>query len=685
MAPKKPKPATDSIIGRRVRINADATYANGNTHAWAGFTGTVRVHNGRSVYQVEMEDGQAIEVFPLDSFSLLHDAHVDGQADGGVDASAGADQLTTPTPAAASPAVPDTGELAMLEIAYIVRSKTNPRKHFDADALAELAASIKLQGVAQPILVRPLPASRVQETAENRLPGEPLPTHELVAGERRYRACKQAGVKAVPALIRHLTDTQVLELQLVENLKRSDLHPMEEAEGYEALMQQAGMTADQIADRIGKSKSYVYKSLKLLDLSPNSRTAFYDGKISASVALLVARHIEQHQAEILKEFGKTNYYDEPISFRRAQDWIHAHYMLKLNEAPFKITDATLVPTAGSCRACPKRTGANPDLFNDVKAADTCTDKACFEIKRSAHIERLKAEAKAKGQTLITGKEAKEIIPSQYQDPKGYKLLDQKEWMPGLGESTTLRKVLGRDLPDVVLVENPHTKELQAMLPTPVVNRMLKEKGMDGGRSPERNAELEKAKAESKYQNGWRKQAFKAAYEQAQTLAANSAPLPDHIELTLRLSAEAALARFYNNDDRKLLAQVLGVDSPVALKDALEKFVEGAPANQVQAIALVLSMWDDLEWVSSSAPNVHAPKLTTLAEYMDIDLDTIKKEVQADMREAAAAKAKPITKAESPTKADKPARKPKTTAAQASAQIAAAMQAAEADGAAGVAA
>jgi len=109
MAPKKPKPATDSIIGRRVRINTDATYANGNTHAWAGFTGTVRVHNGRSVYQVEMEDGQAIEVFPLDSFSLLHDAHVDGQADGGVDASAGADQLATPTQAAAatdSPAKP---------------------------------------------------------------------------------------------------------------------------------------------------------------------------------------------------------------------------------------------------------------------------------------------------------------------------------------------------------------------------------------------------------------------------------------------------------------------------------------------------------------------------------------------------------------------------------------------------
>jgi len=107
MAPKKPKPATDSIIGRRVRINTDATYANGNTHAWAGFTGTVRVHNGRSVYQVEMEDGQAIEVFPLDSFSLLHDAHVDGQADGGVDASAGADQLATPTQAAAAA---DTGK-----------------------------------------------------------------------------------------------------------------------------------------------------------------------------------------------------------------------------------------------------------------------------------------------------------------------------------------------------------------------------------------------------------------------------------------------------------------------------------------------------------------------------------------------------------------------------------------------
>lgn len=696
MAPKKPKPATDSIIGRRVRINADATYANGNTHAWAGLTGTVRVHNGRSVYQVEMEDGQAIEVFPLDSFSLLHDAHVDGQADGGVDASAGADQLATPTPAAASPAVPDTGELAMLEIAHIVRSKTNPRKHFDADALAELAASIKLQGVAQPILVRPLPASRVPETAENRLPGEPLPTHELVAGERRYRACKQAGVKAVPALIRHLTDTQVLELQLVENLKRSDLHPMEEAEGYEALMQQAGMTADQIADRIGKSKSYVYKSLKLLDLSPNSRTAFYDGKISASVALLVARHIEQHQAEILKDVTDTDYYGDVLSFRAAQAHIQQHYMLRLDKAPFDRDDATLVGNAGTCTACPKRTGANPDLFTDVDHADTCTDKACFALKRDARLQRQVDEAAAQGKELITGKEALAILPSQYQDPKGYVLLDKQDYSK-LG-CNTLRQTIGLVIEDEVLIAHPHTHELVAALPIAKAKQLLAEHAKPSAQQKE----TAKLKAETAYQLAWRERAAMAVTEDMLAEAEGRAEeLPATTITAIRLAAKRLAPKSHEKDDLKLLCKLIGLDSQIGTHSALMDHIDNvAPVGAEEVLCAILAMHDVDYSPIQKTPH---PMLDALAAPLGIDLVAIQTEVKDELRQDAKAQAKEGTKAKAkaavkdavdtvatstiapdtatPTlKPGKGTRKPKTTPEEASAQIAAAMQAAEGDAA-----
>jgi len=680
MAAKKTKPATDSIIGRRVRINADATYANGNTHAWAGFAGTVRVHNGRSVYQVEMDDADVIEVFPLDSFALLADVST---ADA---ASADTSATAATTPATPEPAAPDTGELAMLDIAHIVRSKTNPRKHFDADALAELAASIKLQGVAQPILVRPLPASRVQETAEDRLPGEPLPTHELVAGERRYRACKQAGVKAVPALIRHLTDTQVLELQLVENLKRSDLHPMEEAEGYEALMQQAGMTADQIADRIGKSKSYVYKSLKLLDLSPNSRTAFYDGKISASVALLVARHIEQHQAEIIKDVTDEDYYGDVLSFRAAQAHIQQHYMLRLDKAPFDRDDASLCPAAGSCAACPKRTGANPDLFTDVDHADTCTDKACFAAKRDAHLQRQVDEAAAQGKELITGKEALAILPSQYQDPKGYMLLDKVDHGK-LGGSTLRQSIAVPLLVDEVLIANPHTHELVAALPIAKAKQLLAENAKPS-KSAQESARL---KAETAYQLAWRERAAMAVFEDALADAETSSkPLPATTVLAMRLAAKKLCPGMHQQDDLKLLCKLIGLDSKVGTHSALREHIDTASPATVEAVLCALLAMDDVDY--SPMYKTPHPTLDALAVPLGIDLEAIqaevKDELRAEAKDSAKAKAKAAVKDAIKTVAThtapdtaKPSpspkgKKAKTTPEEAQAAIAKAMQDAE---------
>lgn len=148
-----------------------------------------------------------------------------------------------------------------LALEAIVASKTNPRKHFDAAALKELAESIAKHGVLQAILVRP-----------NGADGK----FELVAGERRWRAAKLAQLDRIPVTVRELSDTEALELQVVENLQRTDLHPLEEAEGYESLMkcQHADgrtYTADEIAAKVGKSRSYVYSRLKYTALCKEAR------------------------------------------------------------------------------------------------------------------------------------------------------------------------------------------------------------------------------------------------------------------------------------------------------------------------------------------------------------------------------------------------------------------------------
>src|SRR5262249_8943087 len=146
------------------------------------------------------------------------------------------------------------------------------------------------------------------------------------------------------------------------------------------------------AERIGKSRSHVFTRMKLLDLCPEAREAFYDGKLTASVAQLVARighHDTQRQA--LKDviYGEPNWQGQhsktpdPMSFREARDRIHEHYMLELKGAPFKLDDAQLLPKAGPCTTCPKRSGNQKDLFTDVKNPNVCTDPKCFDDKRQA--------------------------------------------------------------------------------------------------------------------------------------------------------------------------------------------------------------------------------------------------------------------------------------------------------------
>ncbi len=162
--------------------------------------------------------------------------------------------------------------VVVLGIDEISPNRSQPRSEFDPDALAELTDSISKHGVLQPILVRPLFAGGYQ----------------IVAGERRYRASLQAGLREIPVIIRELNDKETMEIALIENLQRKDLTPVEEALGYDALMKNHGFTQEQVAESVGKSRPAVANALRLLSLPEAVRQLVTDGSLSAGHARALA-------------------------------------------------------------------------------------------------------------------------------------------------------------------------------------------------------------------------------------------------------------------------------------------------------------------------------------------------------------------------------------------------------------
>lgn len=291
----------------------------------------------------------------------------------------------------------DGSRFGHYNLGHIRISRTN-RKRFNLPKLKELAASILGKGLAQPILIRP-----VTPTAD-----EPQ-AFEIVAGERRFRACIMAGLSVIPAFCRNLSDQEALELQILENLQRDNPHPLEEAEGYERLMMTHGYTADQLVDKLNKSRSYVYGRLKLCALNLEVRELFLDNedRLQASTALLIARiPLAKLQTKALNEILRPNgrVDDEPMSYRKAKEWLQQNYMLDLRKAIFMTDDAKLVKAAGNCNKCPKRAGNQPEVFEGVDA-NVCTDPECFKEKTAAHHDKLHADALKKKIPVHEGQEA----------------------------------------------------------------------------------------------------------------------------------------------------------------------------------------------------------------------------------------------------------------------------------------
>ncbi len=267
-----------------------------------------------------------------------------------------------------------------LAIDQLRESPTNPRRSFDQVKLQELAESIRVQGVLVPLIVRELGPE----------------DFEVVAGARRFRAAQMAEQFSVPVRVVELTDSEALVLQLIENAQRDDVHPYEEAMAYKALLQNSEPKYDviSIAAKTGKSLSHIHGRLRMADLIPEAAKAFQANQITAGHALLIARLPETQQAEALAAAFRQDYQTKQkhaIPVRELAQWIRDTLMLTLSEAVFDREDADLVPAAGPCTSCLKRTGANTVLFEDFAEDDRCLDADCFKSNVDAHIDRQKRE------------------------------------------------------------------------------------------------------------------------------------------------------------------------------------------------------------------------------------------------------------------------------------------------------
>lgn len=584
-----------------------------------------------------------------------------------------------------------------LALDLLVPSKTNPRSRrgFDEASLNEMAASIKSVGVLQPILVRPMAAQGVIKPDSQ----WPFPTpskpkvaaqYEIVAGERRWRAARLAGLADVPVAIRELTDLEVLRIQLIENVQRKDLDALEEAEGYEKLMQQQDAdgnpyTAELIAKESGVSKATIYARLKLLALCQDARDAFFDGKIDASTALLIARiPVEKLQLQALKkvteEAGYGNQFmatGDKMSFRRARAILQDEFMLDLDRAPFDTKDAALLPKAGSCKACPKRTGNAPDLFDDVKSKDVCTDTVCFGMKKAAHALKLQKDAEDQGNEFITGKAAKALLPNSWSDAStqlkehGYATLDTP--VPGDAKKRTLGQVLkesklltpdkttGKPAVKKTVVSNPHSEgQLIETVNIEQATKALREAGFEitlKGREPsgqnQNNDADEKEKAKIKLaverETAYRERLLTTLRA---SIAASTAPGQSAKPGLYALLAELALDAFYDNCGFDELGKLMRLYQPdIAIEAEKEdeawadfvKLVPGFTPQQHFMLLFDVLMLNEIRVYEYTVRNKSAPQtMTRIAEIEGIDPAKLRVDIAAEEKDEKVAK-KPAAK------------------------------------------
>ncbi len=294
----------------------------------------------------------------------------------------------------------------------LAESSMNPRRIRDDEADKELAASIKEQGVLAPLLIR-----------KNGSNGK----YEILAGSRRYRAAKVAGLKDVPTIVHDVDDKTALEIIIIEYLQRVDIHPLDEAEGFVALLEKHGGDYGTVSSKVNKPRRYIALRAKLVNLARSWRKDWLGGDAKKSFTIDHALHLcrisDESQEQLYKELA--NHY-EYATVDDVKGAIQAEHYYTLTTVPWDLKDAKLYAKAGACNVCPKRSGSNKDLFSDLKA-NTCTDKTCFnqKLRYYAQQQAIK-DAKESGEEDLAKGLAFHLLND---DPYNYQrgLLKDEQW------------------------------------------------------------------------------------------------------------------------------------------------------------------------------------------------------------------------------------------------------------------
>ena len=263
-------------------------------------------------------------------------------------------------------------QIQMLQIGLVSPDPAQPRKTFDEQSLQHLAQSIAEHGVLQPITVRKSDDGYI-----------------IVMGERRFRASKLAGLTTIPAMVRNYGDTEILEVQIIENLQRKDVEPTEEAEAIQFLLER--YEPGEIAKRLGRSENYIRQRIKLAGLIEGFKVFVRTGEMTISLGVAVAL-FEPGEQQMLLESLEGEYQGHRIK-RMIESRTY-----DLTQAPFDVIDKTLVPKAGACDVCPFNAANQGNLFGEGKMV--CTRTSCFENKKTKTFMKLLKRVKREGLKLV---------------------------------------------------------------------------------------------------------------------------------------------------------------------------------------------------------------------------------------------------------------------------------------------
>lgn len=494
---------------------------------------------------------------------------------------------TTKSANKSTPKIVAEHKVENIQLSAIYASKSNPRKSFEKENIKDLADSMASVGLLQPITVRPI--------------GD---KYEIVAGERRWRAAKLLKWDSIPAMVRNVTDEEILEIQIIENLQREDVNPIDEAVAFKSLLEKESL--DWLSSRIHKPKKYIVDRLKLNDLVPEAIEYVQKGVLPLGHAVVISKLEYSDQQLALKEcINDSPYVHDRLEKSGIEEycsktlddlktWISGHVMLDFKHAPFDIDDASLFEAAGACSNCPKRTCNNNLLFQEITPDDKCTDGSCFKQKIDLHIEREKQRAKDQYGTVLSGQTA---------------MYGSKDKIKVQGVEVPIQKTPSKNSIPVVITKTGGTFDRERMGQTVYISKTAIET------AKEKKTENTKSESSNSHEN-YEQRRFREFKERWPRFAFIKEQIPN-VEI-VNMYLRDKLDDLFNNMEGLAILGSIGVienlDSPDAVKEYYEKFDDFDFEEQMNQKKEII------ERILSSHSTDYIIQLVYMTQHVDDDED-----------------------------------------------------------------